>query len=299
MPFADHLDNPEAPVQLSDGSWLVTEMGLDRGCVTWINPDGGERRTVLQTGRPNGLAVDSEGVLWIAETVRRPALLKATLDGACETVMTGCADRPFYFPNDLAIGPDGALYLTDSGVRYEDLMTGNTINPDVSKLTVDGSVYRIDTVTRTGTRLDSGLDFANGIAFGLDGHLYVTESRTGWVHRYQLESGAVVGREAFCNVLDPGRPIGFGGPDGIAFGQDGRLYVAVYGQGHIAVVNDDGAVERRLDTRGLKPTNVAFGAIGERALYVTEDESGTLDTIAVETDGLTLHTELRPVSGRV
>jgi gluconolactonase len=38
------------------------------------------------------------------------------MDGATRIVATGCQGEPFLFPNDLCFGPDGALYVTDSGV---------------------------------------------------------------------------------------------------------------------------------------------------------------------------------------
>ena len=40
MVFAEGLSVPEGPVVLEDGSWLVGEMGEDRGCVTHISSDG-------------------------------------------------------------------------------------------------------------------------------------------------------------------------------------------------------------------------------------------------------------------
>ena len=44
-----------------------------------------------------------------------PSLLRVTLDGKVETIATACGSEAFLFPNDLLFGPDGALYLTDSG----------------------------------------------------------------------------------------------------------------------------------------------------------------------------------------
>ena len=37
-------------------------------------------------------------------------------------------------------------------------------------------------------KLDSGLRFSNGIAFGPDKNLYVSESLTGMVYRYEWET---------------------------------------------------------------------------------------------------------------
>jgi len=70
---------------------------------------------------------------------------------------------------------------------------------------------------------------------------------------------------------------------------NGCLYVAVYGQGHIAVLGSDGTVVERIATKGAKPTNLAFGARAKGKIYVTEDEYGVLEAIDVDTDGLPLY----------
>src|ERR1700753_1103696 len=119
MIMASDLHSPEGPVALPDGTWLIVEGGAERGCVTRLSPTG-QRSVIKQTGRPNGLAVDAAGVIWVAES-KAPSLLRLTLDGHCEVVATACDGEPFLFPNDLCFGPDGALYLTDSGVQIDDL----------------------------------------------------------------------------------------------------------------------------------------------------------------------------------
>ena len=45
----------------------------------------------------------------------------------------------------------------------------------------DGRVYRIEVDTKRITKLDSGIRFSNGIAFGRDNNLYVNETLTGMV----------------------------------------------------------------------------------------------------------------------
>lgn len=87
MIFVDDLGNPEGPVLLPDKSWLVTEMRLDRGWITHISSDGRRRDVLAKTGRPNGLTIDHEGTIWVAESLT-PALLRLTLDGHYETVLT-------------------------------------------------------------------------------------------------------------------------------------------------------------------------------------------------------------------
>ena len=69
MLFASGLTIPEGPVLLPDGSFLCVEMPPDRGCVTHVSTDGQTKRMIAETGRPNGLAVDKDGILWVAESM--------------------------------------------------------------------------------------------------------------------------------------------------------------------------------------------------------------------------------------
>jgi gluconolactonase len=217
-------------------------------------------------------------------------LLKLTFEGKSQIIATECRGEPFLFPNDLCFGPDEALYLTDSGVLFEDWAPGGRLREDYLDAPTDGRLFRIDIKTGQVTKLDSGIRFTNGIAFGPDQHLYINETVTGMVYRYEWRGGSIVGqREDFGNVIDPEAPKGYKGPDGMAFGQDGKLYVTVFGQGDVTVLGRDGRVVERIRTAGRMPTNVAFGARGGRKIYVTEDELGQVEMFNVDTEGLPLY----------
>jgi gluconolactonase len=289
MIFCSGIEEPEGPVLLEDHSWLIVEMSAARGCVTHLNADGTVDRVIAKTGRPNGLAMDKSGVIWVAESLT-PALLRLTMDGRVETFLSQYRDEPFIFPNDLVFGPDGALYMTDSGIRMRDFVSDGNIRPDYKEIEYRGCVYRIEPDTGKISRLDEGIRFTNGIVFGPDGRLYVNETITGNVFRYRMEKGGGAGkRELFGNVIDPEAPEGFKGPDGMKFGMDGNLYVTVYGQGDVTVLGKKGEFVRRIKTDGSKPTNCAFGPAGSRKLYVTEVERGTMELLDVGTDGFPLY----------
>ena len=137
MIFTRNLSSPEGPVVLHDRSWLVVEMGADRGCVTHISPDGESKRVIARTGRPNGLAVDRDGFIWVAES-KTPTLLKLSMEGEFEVFLADCHGESFMFPNDLAFGPDGFLYLTDSGILMEQFLTDGKVREDYVSLPYDG-----------------------------------------------------------------------------------------------------------------------------------------------------------------
>jgi len=282
--FSIGLSNPEGPVALPDGTWLIVEGGAERGCVTHISADGQTKRIIKKTGRPNGLAIDSKGVIWVAES-KTPSLVRLTMDGKAEVVATECDGEAFLFPNDLCFGPDGALYLTDSGVFIDNFVIHGQIRPDYKDITYDGRVYRIDVGTGKVKKLDTGIKFTNGIAFGPDRLLYANETLTGNIYRY--ENGR---RVLFGNVIRPDAPPGWKGPDGMAFSTDGRLFVAVFGQQDVTVLGKTGAVVERIPTAGKLPTNVAFALPGRKRIHVTEYELGQLEAFDVTSDGLPLWT---------
>jgi gluconolactonase len=287
--FADGLGFPEAPVLLPDGGLLIVEMDPARGWVTRFDAAGRSRRTIVTTGRPNGLAPDRDGRIWVAET-RQRALLRLRLDGSYETMAADCRGEPFLFPNDVALAPNGDVYFTDSGVDLDAITPGGELNPDYRDLRYDGRVYRFDPNRREIACIDRGFLFTNGIAFGPDGHLYVAETLSGAIYRYRCKDGAVVGgRETFGNAIERFDPAELKGPDGMKFGADGNLYVCVFGQGDVTVLGRDGAVVRRIRTRGAMPTNLCFGRRGERIIYVTEVESGSVQIHDVDTDGFPLY----------
>jgi len=287
--FVDDMSFPEAPVLLPDESFLFVEMGPERGCITWISADGSSRRMVAKTGRPNGLARARDGFIWVAETAQR-ALLKLTLEGDYEVIAKDCDGEEFLFLNDLTFAPNGDLYLTDSGIAMEEFAPGGELNPDWENLPYDVRVYRIDVGTGEVERIDNGIRFTNGLAFDADGHLYIAETLTGTIYRYLFENGRYAGtKEVFGNAINPDAPEGIKGPDGMKFGADGNLYIAVFGQGDVTVLDSDGAVTNRYEAGGLYPTNLVFDKNGEQRIYVTEAETGTVRIIDVGTDGFPLY----------
>lgn len=287
MIFVDGLGAPETPRLLPDQSWLVVEMAPHRGGVTRISADGSHVELIARTGTPNGLCPAYDGTIWVAETHPHPALMRVTLAGAAEVFVDRWGGAGFLLPNDLCFGPDGLLYLTDSGILMAEWAPGGALRDDWATAPFDGKVFRIDTATGHVDALDRGLKFPNGIAIGPDGLLYVNEMITGAVYRYDL--GGRPRRETFGNVLRPDWDGGFRGPDGMAFGADGRLYCTVYGQADVTVLGHDGEVVDRIATEGTAPTNVAFGPGGEHRIYVTEHELGRIEVFDVPTPGLPLH----------
>lgn len=287
--FIDDVDFPEAPLLLDGDALAFVEMGPSRGWIARVDADGSNKRTLATTGRPNGLALDRQGRMWVAETAQR-AVMRLDPDGTMQRIAHGYGGMPFRFLNDLAFGPRGDLFVTDSGIELEEVAPAGELNPAFRALRYDGRVYRVDPASGDVELVDQGIQFTNGLAFGPDGHLYVAETLTGTIYRYPCRDGVVTGgREPFGNVLERYSETELKGPDGMKFGADGLLYVCVFGQGDVTVLDATGRVVERFPTAGTTPTNLCFGPAGSRRLYVTEVETGTIQILDAPTDGYPLH----------
>lgn len=287
--FAGDLGDPEGPVLLPDGRWAVVEMSPDTGYVTIISSDGRSKQILAKTGRPNGLTVDAKGMLWIANSVP-PSLIRLDLSGDSEVIASGSESLPFLWPNDLCFGPDGLIYMTDSGVNHGEWQK---VEPDKRlEAELDGRVFRIDPQGGSVELIDRGFRFTNGIAFGPDNRLYVNESLSGNIYFYDWKDGRLVAdRQLFGNVQDSEPEGVLGHPDGMAFGANGYLYVTVYSRGEVVVFDAGGTVVKRIETRWPRMTNLAFGQEGENRIYVTtatEERAGQLSIYEVDTDGYPL-----------
>lgn len=285
--FAEDVGQPEGPAFGPDGSFHLVEMASDRASVVRFGAEG--RVSIVRgAGRPNGLTIDGDGNLWVAEAHAGTVLCLAP-DGTLLKRIDGNGERRFLWSNDLAFGPDGLLYLTDSGVIDVEFIDGLKIRSDFATVPYDGGVYQIDPVAGTvRARIDSGLRFANGIAFGPDGELYANETLSGNVYRYRQDGSGGFKREVFANVLHGPDRGQFRGPDGMAFDEAGYLYCAVFNQGEVTVIDPAGKVVDRLATRGALPTNVAF-APGSATMYITEVESSSVQLMDARHKGLSLH----------
>ncbi|MGH7488282.1 MAG: hypothetical protein ACREMY_22190, partial [bacterium] len=134
-----------------DGSIFVTDnAGSSVNCrVRRIGPDGiistyaggpgaptddtPGRATAVRFGSANGLAVDADGTLYLADAANAYYRVKAvSRNGWMTTILTGNSDS--FVPMDLDIGPDGALYISSQTAA------GNPQGRRVYRFDRDGAV---------------------------------------------------------------------------------------------------------------------------------------------------------------
>lgn len=251
--LAEGLSFPEGPAFDRDGNlWCVELKG---GNLVRYADTGSER--FASGGTPNGLAFDYRGRAVFCDSERNAIRRFNPLTNEWHTIVDSLDGQPLNKPNDLAFDMHGNLVFTCPGDSRE-FPTGY-----VCCLGTDGSLGVIA----------NRMFFPNGLAFADEGRsLVVAET-----YRQRLWKGAWGGDAA--QWIDPqpfadvsGQP----GPDGMALGIDGLLYVAIYGSGCVKAIDHQGRIARTFDLPGRNPTNVAFDPKCHHGLVVTEAERGLL-----------------------
>lgn len=160
---------------------------------------------------------------------------------------------PLVNPNDAAADGRGGVYFSDPGPFSE--ASRKEPQGRIMYLSADGALKAVA----------GSLSYPNGVTVK-DGLLYVSEHLKGRILRFRMkENGRLDRRRTFADlseILHASRypaPYALAGPDGLEFGPDGALYVALYGEGRLLRLSADGDVLGLIDLPTRYLTNIAFG----------------------------------------
>lgn len=265
--LAEGLAFPEGPAFDPEGNLWCTELQAGN-LVLWSN-DSFERYPV--GGAPNGLAFGKGSQGWVCDAQRNAVGLYDPATDAWQVLGGTLEGRPLNMPNDLAFDADGNLVFTCPGGSDEEPVGY------VCCLRPGGEL----------TKIGDGMYFPNGLAF-MDGGRALVVAETNrqrlWRGEWDASAARWIDPQPWADVGGPA------GPDGMALGEDGRMYVAVYGSGQIKAVDAAGQVVQTYDLPGKNPTNCAFDPSGELGLVVTEAELGHLLSLPDLGPGIALFT---------
>jgi len=219
----------------------------------------------LTIEKTNGLAFGNDGLLYVCE-YGKGKILRISKDAQIEVVADGYGGKRFNRPNDLTINASGNLFFSDPK------------SYDINIL--DGRIFMIDAKTKEVELLADSLAFPNGINISpIDGKLYVCESAKQKIVRFEITTeNNLINKENFIEL--PG-----GDPDGIEFDVNGNLYIAHFGGKAIYIFSPEGLLLQKIETPGSKPTNLEFGDVDFRTLYLTEVETNALYKIRTQIAG--------------
>lgn len=266
--FAEGLDHPEGLAVAADGSiWA----GGEEGQIYVVSPGGQVSEHARTGGFSGGLAFDRDGSCIVCNSPGR--LVRVAENGRWEVFADAVDGSPMRVPNFPVFGPDGSLYVSDSG----------------SWGTADGVIYRF-APNGNGEIFHAGpFDYANGLAIDADGeHLYVVETGRHTVVRLRIADGAAAVAEPVCpaNALE-------WVPDGLAFDAAGTLYVTLYATDRIVRIASGGPPEIVVaDSFGMtlnRPTNCAFGGVDGNRLFIANLGGHHLSVIDLDVRGQRLY----------
>jgi sugar lactone lactonase YvrE len=199
----------------------------------------------------NGIRFDTSGNMFVADymghTVYRfPRNSKDPEIYARDTTMNQ--------PNDLAISPDGTLYLSD---------------PNWSESS--GQLWMVSPQQEI-VLLETGMGTTNGVEVSPDGkNLYVNESVQRIIWKYDImENGKLANKREFLLFSDFGL-------DGMRCDVKGNLYITRYDKGTVLIVTPEAKTINEVRLKGKKPSNIAFGGEDGKTCYVTMADRGCFE----------------------
>ena len=173
-------------------------------------------------GRPLGIEADRDGSLIIANAY--VGLQRIDRDGTVTTLLSDVGGQPLVYVNNLAIGPDGTIYFSESSSKFGAQRIGGTYEAsllDIMEHGGHGRVFAFSPMTGNVDILLQNLNYANGVAISTDGSfLLVTETGHYRVLKHWL-SGA---RKGSTEILLENLP---GFPDNLKHGANGRFWLGL------------------------------------------------------------------------
>jgi gluconolactonase len=218
----------------------------------------GSKEEVIALGDPDGNTFDRRHRLIDCASVLR-AIIEVTPDGKYKVLADHYDGKKFNSPNDVIVGPDGALYFTDP--------TLDLVADEKQEIPFQG-VYRLDANGNV-QLLTKDLTQPNGLAFSPDGkRFYVDDSEKRNILVFDVTAGGTLKNGRIFGEEPGGKDDGV--PDGIKVDMNGNLYVT--GPKGIWVWDAKG---NHLGTIVMpeQPANLTWGDKEYRTLYITATTS--------------------------
>jgi len=245
----------EGPVWDPHGFLYVSDEELNK--IFRLYPDG-HREEVIALGDPDGNTYDQHLRLLDCASVLR-AIIRIEPDGHYAILADRYQNKRFNSPNDVVIGPDGAIYFTDPTL---DLPKG-----EPQEIPFQG-VYRLDAKGEV-RLLTQDLAQPNGLAFSPDGkRFYVDDSERLDIRVYDfLPGGRLANGRQFGDERGAPRD---GVPDGMRVDREGNVFVT----GPLGIwVWDPAGHHLGTIVMPEQPANLTWGEADYGTLFITATHS--------------------------
>jgi gluconolactonase len=253
----------EGPSFDREGNLYCVDIPMGR--VYRVSPRAEWEIVVEYDGEPNGLKIDREGRMFIADH-RNGILLLDPKAGKVVPFLEGPSKQRFKGVNDLIFAKNGDLYFTDQG---------STGLHDPT-----GCVYR----HTAGGKLECLIDTVpspNGLVFNRrESELFVAVTRANAVWRIPLDDGGGISKVGlFVQLFSPG-------PDGLALDEEGNVVVTHPGMGLVWLFSKRGEPLYQVKScAGEMTTNIAYGGADRKTLYIVDSANANLLTARMPVAG--------------
>ncbi len=252
-PLGSFLEGPSFD---RDGNLYVVDIA--HGRILRISPEAEFEVVADYDGGPNGLKIHKDGRIFVAD--RYNGILEVDPVNGKVTPFVGRDDIDGYKGvNDLFFDSQGHLYFTDQG--------------DSGLHDPTGRVFRYTTEGALECLLDN-VPSPNGLVMDpKESELYVAVTRTNSIWRVPFRADGSINRVGIFARLAGGM-----GPDGLAVDREGGLVIAHAGFGAVWRFSALGVPTHKVESAdgGLMTTNIAYGGLEGRTLYITNSFSGTV-----------------------
>ena len=265
--------------------------GTEDGSIFAMDPGGDRVERVARTrGRPLGLELLPEGRLLVCDA-RRGLLAVDPAAGPGvepEELTTLVEGRPMKFCNNAAVHGSGAIYFSDSSLRYGI----DQWRSDMAENTATGRLLRRDPDGGVEVLL-TGLRFANGVALAAD-ESYVAVAQTGG--RSVVRRWLTGSRAGTDDVLVDDLP---GYPDNIARGSDGLIWVALAGPVDPVLERLMGGPDRLGRLASRLPQRMQPQPKRSVRVMAFDDRGAVVHDVSLAADGFHMVTGVREHDGTV
>ena len=259
---AEHVFTPGIEGPAVNASGELFAVNFENEGTIGVVDENGNGKIFLQLPEGsigNGIRFDPDGNMYIADYLGHKVYQVAR---GTNIPRVWAQDSTMNQPNDLAIGKQGQIYLSD---------------PNWSNDT--GNLWMV-TPERKVVLLEENMGTTNGIEVSPEGDiLYINESVQRKVWKYEIGPDGVPGNKTLLLTFPDF------GLDGMRCDIKGNLYITRFEKGSVVIVSPEGNILDEIYLKGNKPSNITFGGKDRKTCYVTLADRGCVEAFRARSPG--------------